>query len=434
MAARLPPGPRSWARSTYRFVFDPIASMREWTERHGYLFSASILSGPHLFIGEPDLVQAVFSAADPELFDTSTPTTVDVITGPRSMLLLTGEAHRRDPRLVGPAFQRQQVQGYAALIEGAAQRAFAEIAPGETFDALERAYALSLEVIVRVVFGVEAARSQAFCAALEAMMERFAPGFMFVRALQRPLLGLSPYGRYLPASARVDALLAEQIAEARAGACAPSVLTAMIEARDESGAGLSDAEIRDELRTLLITGQETTAVAIAWALYFLGRDPPLAERLRAELATLEGDDLAAAARLPLLAAVIAETLRLRPFAQSGFRRLRKPWRLGGLDLPAGVTLCPAMLIVHMRPDLWPDPERFDPGRFLDQPPPPPGHFFPYGGGLRRCIGATLAGFEVALALATALRCGPFELLDEAVPYGRVRSVLGPLGGVPMRRL
>jgi cytochrome P450 family 110 len=263
------------------------------------------------------------------------------------------------------------------------------------------------------------------------------PGFLFVRALQRELFGLSPFARYWRAWQRVDALLLEQIAQTRAETQASpgergDVLAALVAARYDDGEAMSDESIRDQLRTLLYAGYETSAIVLAWALYFVLRDPEIHERLLAELSTLGADaDADAIARLPYLAAVVDETLRMRPVTPDPVRVLSKPAAFGEWRLPAKMAIAPAPTLLHHDPELWPEPERFSPDRFCGVRPSP-FVYIPFGGGGRRCLGATFARFEVAIVLATLLREYEFELLDHEVAWGRGLATLQPLGGVRMR--
>jgi cytochrome P450 len=256
---------------------------------------------------------------------------------------------------------------------------------------------------------------------------------LFFRGLQRDFFGLGPFARYRKARARVDALLDDQIARTRAGlAGRTDVLTGLVEARYDDGSGMDDATIRDHLRTLLFAGYETTAIVLAWALYFVHRDAEIRGRLLDELAGLgPSPQPELLARLPYLGAVVDETLRMRPVTVDTQRLLRKPMRLGRWQVPAGAAVCPATTLLHFRADLWPEPERFSPERFLGKKPAP-NTFLPFGGGSHRCLGATFARFEACVILGTLLREFEFELRDEQVAWGRGRGTLEPIGGVRMR--
>jgi cytochrome P450 len=255
---------------------------------------------------------------------------------------------------------------------------------------------------------------------------------LVTRVTQRELGGRSAFGRYMQAARELDRLLRAQIAERRR-APGESLLDLILASVDAQGEPLDDAVIVQELRSLLIGGHETTSKTLAWALYFLHRDPALLERLRTEIDAI--DPPVALAKAPLLGAVIDETTRIRPVAGQAFRRLLEPMELGSWQLPAGIIVSPAICLVHLREDLWPEPERFVPDRFLANPHPRPGTFIPFGGGSHRCIGANLARFESAVILGTALREHEFELADPHPPaWIRDGLPLGPAGGVAMRSL
>ena len=212
------------------------------------------------------------------------------------------------------------------------------------------------------------------------------------------------------------------------------VLSMLIDARDEDGGALTDRELRDEMFTLLMAGHETTATSLAWVFtYVLDRPEVLAE-LRAELARVRGDgrlEPEHLARLEYLDAVVKETARLAPVVTNVARLLRKPARIGGLELPAGTVASPCIYLTHRRADLWKDPERFDPSRFLGARPGPYA-FFPFGGGTRRCIGAAFASYEMKVVLAEVLARTELKLASGYRPRVVRRAIThAPSGGVPV---
>jgi len=288
---------------------------------------------------------------------------------------------------------------------------------------------------VRAVFGVgERELVLRWQRAILATLDAAKPMFFFTKAAQRAPFGLGPWATYLRASAELDRLLYDQIERTRGQTDGrQDILSLMIDARHEDGGAMSDEHIRDELRTLLMAGHETTAIALAWALYAVHRHPAVRVRLVSEVDGLgpdpAPDDLA---RLPYLNAVVDETLRLFPIVDSVFRRLRKPWRIGRYDLPVGITIGAAILLVHQREDRYPDPAAFLPERFLDGKPRPH-EYLPFGGGNRRCIGAAFSHFEACVALGTVLREFELELREPGeVPAVRRNVTMGPKGGVRMR--
>jgi cytochrome P450 len=348
---------------------------------------------------------------------------------------MVGDAHRRERKLLMPPFHGERMRAYGTVMVEAARRAFAGVAQGDAFLAIERSTEISLEAIVRAVIGVEEPdRVGAWQRVIRATLEAAKPMFLFSKATQRAPFGLGPWATYLRASKEADRLLYEQIALTRDHPEGrEDVLSLMVDARYEDGGSMTDEHIRDEVRTLLIAGHETTSITLAWALYAVHRHPAVKGRLCAELDAL-GPDSAPdeVARLPYLNAVVDETLRRFPVIEAVFRVLRRPWTFGGYDLPAGIAIGAAIVLVHRREDIYPNPDAFQPERFLEGKPKPY-EYLPFGGGSRRCIGAAFSHYESCLALATVLREFELELLESReVAVSRRNVTLGPKGGVRMR--
>ena len=226
-------------------------------------------------------------------------------------------------------------------------------------------------------------------------------------------------------------MVREEIA-ARRDAPGEDILSLMLAARYDDGEAMTDPQIRDELLTLLAAGHETTAIALAWAMYWLHRDPAALERLRAELATLGDEpDPEAIAQLPYLEAVCNETLRLYPIVPLAPRTLRQPMTLGEHEIPAGVNVGACTVLVHRHPALYPDPDSFRPERWLARKFAA-WEFTPFGGGIRRCIGAAFAVYEMKQVLAAILPRHRLRLADDAaIGPARRNITLGPRGGVRM---
>jgi cytochrome P450 len=289
------------------------------------------------------------------------------------------------------------MQGYGEKMAEIAGREIDAWPNGVPFKLRPRMQAVTLEIIIETVFGVHAGER------IEPL-RRALRGFLDLTtnpAALLPTLFVGPDRvRRLPGLRRrideVDRLIFEEIAERRTAADVEErddILSMLVAARHEDGSPMSDAEIRDELLTLLVAGHETTATALSWALERLVRHPAKLERLRDE--TLDGDER-------YLTATIQETLRLRPVIVLVLRRLTEPVELLGHELPAGVTVAPSIHLVHRDPVIYPEPERFLPERFLDEPP---GTYtwIPFGGGVRRCLGAAFAQFEMSVVLRELLR-------------------------------
>jgi cytochrome P450 len=427
----LPPGPSGSLIPAQNLIFRPIEALREWRAKFGPTFTVNRLGTKIVITAEPDLVQRLYSVNDPELFTSAIPETTDVLLGKRSVLSAAGTRHSQDRKLLMPPFHGERMRSWGEGMAAAGRRAFAR--SGET-RALECTQEATLDVIIRVIFGVDDEhRIAEFHDALIDMMNAVRPGFLFTRKLQRDMFGLSAYARYRRASEKVDAMLLDQVARTRANLEGRTdVLSDLLRARYEDGSTMDDATICDQLRTLLIAGHETTAVILAWAIYFVLRDPVVLARVQAELGTLGSDATPdGLARLPYLGAVIDETLRMRPVTADTFRMLARPWKFGKWLLPAGTAISPSALLIHHDPELYPEPEAFVPDRFLHAKPRP-NVYLPFGGGTRRCIGATFARFEACVILGTLLRERNVELLERDVEWVRAPATLQPQRGVRIR--
>jgi cytochrome P450 len=355
--------------------------------------------------------------------------------GEHSLLLQDGAEHKRARRLLMPAFNGHALKAYGALVEEIARAEVASWRPGQEFRSLDRMNALTLEVILRVVFGVTDEQRLALLRPCVNRTVNVNPAVLLGWGypwLQR----FGPWKRTVDNAYRLDELIYAEIRERRQApdlARRTDVLSRLIlvedvgagpdEARDEPSRSdrLSDEELRDQLVTLLLAGHETTATALAWALYELGRDPVQLARSREAAAT--GDD-------DHLEAVLKEGMRLHPVIAMVARTLMRPATVGGYDLPAGVTVGPSILVSHARADNHPDPERFDPSRFIGQNPPA-NTWIPFGGGVRRCVGAGFSLMEGVVVLREVLTAYDVEAVGADQP--KVRNITSvPRNGARIR--
>lgn len=388
--SHLPPGPRwpAFAQSAgllrFRHRFVP------WAHRtYGDVFTIRVIprGRPLVVFTRPEQAREVF-AGDPEVFHAGKGNAIlGPIMGEHSLLLLDGAEHKRARKLLMPAFSGQSLRGYEDLVTGVAKTEVGSWQRGVPFRSLDRMNALTLEVILRVVFGVT---DEARLRQLRPLVNRtvdVSPAVLLGwgwPALQR----VGVWKRTVETAYALDRLIYAEIAERRRAADLADrtdVLSQLIRV-DDGGDRLTDPELRDQLVTLLLAGHETTATALAWALYEVGLDPR--QRERARTAARTGDEA-------WLEAVVKESMRLHPVIPMVVRTLVRPATVAGLDLPAGVTVATSILIAHSRPDNHPDPEVFRPERFLGQNPPV-NTWIPFGGGVRRCIGA---GFSLMEAVA-----------------------------------
>ena len=411
----------------------PLRFYREQLARHGDPFVASSLNGKIVVTASQEGARQLLTAP-PETFGIFAPEAAASLLGATSLLLQHGAPHRRKRKLLMPAFHGDRMRSYGEAIAQATRRHFVcGLEAGQEFVAQERAVALSLEVIVRVVFGVTDDDEVAeVSGAIERLLAAFKPIFLFSPATQIAPFGLGPWAKVERLRGELDRLLYDRIARARSQEGGEDILGMLIQATDEDGEAMGDEELRDELLTLLTAGHETTALALSWALYHLHRDPTCAQRLRQELADHDDVALAEIPRLPWMKAVVQETLRLHPVLPDFLRYLERPMVLLGHEIPAGHSVAIATTVMHHDPEIYEDPMRFRPARFLDSSPPK-WAYFPFGGGHRRCIGAAFASFEMSIALAEILRHMELELMEDApVPSVRRNITMGPETGVRMR--
>ena len=431
--ASLPPGPRWTVWQTIVFARDPFGTVLKYARRYGDPFTLKLPPGPLVLTGTPEGIQQIFTAPPHMFASYSTPFLAPLV-GEHSVLLLDGAAHKRGRAVLMPPFHGAHLQAYGRLIQDLTLKHAAAWQPGQTLRMHTVMQALSMEIILTVIFGVRAPeRVQVLEHAVIAYFQAFTTLLVYGLPLRRNFGGFGPWSRFKAVAARLEQLLDEEI-RARRQQCSDgdTMLGLLLAARYDDGQAMTDAEVRDELKTLLIAGHETVAVALAWAFYWLHRQPEVMQRLQAELHTLHrpphADDLA---HLPYLSAVCSEALRLYPVVPAVSRQLRQPLRLCGYTLPAGVAVGAAIPLAHCNPERYPDPLRFRPERFLEQTYTP-FEYLPFGGGARRCVGAAFAVYELKIVLGSILAQHRFELADDrpARPMPRTFT-LGPKGGVPL---
>jgi cytochrome P450 len=430
-----PPGPRNFNPITFvRWMLDPADFLGATRERYGATYTLPTVFGPLIVTGDPEGVRAMFTA-DADTFVPYQPDASSFFLGDTSLVLVSGARHRRDRRLLSPPFHGARMRAYGTIMAESAQRAAAAWAKGAPFKMLDTTQGISLDVILQAVFGLDHAssRGQAVREAVIQFVGSIQPQFLFFPWMRRDFFGWGSWARFTRARDHLDSLLYATMAERRREpAERDDILSLMMSARYEDGGAMSDAELRDELLTLLFAGHETTAIALAWAFYWLHRDPDELGRVRAELDALgPSADVEAIAALPYLDAVCQESLRIHPVAPEIPRSLVKPLKLVDWTLPAGTAVMASVIMVHNREDLYPEPTRFRPSRFLERKFTPFEHI-PFGGGARRCIGAAFAMYEMKIVLATILRSHRLRLVSPAkVMPARRGLTMGPAGGIPM---
>jgi cytochrome P450 len=396
-------GPRSRMWSTWALVQDT--------------FLVRAFNGDVVCTGDPAVVRDLLRADTHEV----RPFAVDAVTplvGPNSVLSLWGPRHREERRLLTPPFHGARMKAYGQAMLDSVEAETASFASQPSFRAADAMLGVSIRVIVQAVFGVqEPQRVQQWMHAVRQLVDSIPAASLFFTALQRAPLGLGPWGRFLRAREALDALLYGEIRERkRTGRRGEDILSMMLDATHEGGASMTEQEIRDELVTLLFAGHETTQIAMAWMLYHVARNDRVRAKLLEELDASDGAP-ETLARLPYLEATVNETLRVYPIVPDFLRTLVVPMSPGGHALPAGTHVALITALVHTRSDLYPEPHEFRPERFLERTFKPH-EFLAFGGGVRRCLGAALAVWEMKVVVGTLLRRWSFRSLSEESPVRR----------------
>ncbi len=428
MNQSLPPGPSYPATiQMIGFWSRPLAYLERNRARYGKRFTLRFpLAPPFVMITEPDQIKQVFTAPPDVLRPGEGARVLQPIVGDNSVILLDGGAHMEQRKLMLPAFHGERMERLTGLIERVADAEVASWNGAAELELHPRMQRLTMEIILRAVFGLDPGER------LDAMRERLARlaayGDKPITLLGQPpewmepaLNRFGPVAGFLDLRAEIDALLFELIAERRAeDADRDDVLSMLLEARHEDGSPMSQQELRDELLTLLIAGHETTATTMAWAFERLVRQPGALTRLVDEIDAGDEDDY--------LVATIRETLRHRPVLPNNAPRMvAKPIEVGGWHYEPGVCLVPNAYLVHHDRDLYPDPYSFRPERFLDESP---GTYtwIPFGGGRRRCLGASFALLEMRIVLSAVLRAYELRPVGGTPELARRRNITVRPGG------
>jgi cytochrome P450 family 135 len=404
----LPPEPKSSPLvQTLRWGLRPLPFMQECREKYGDSFSVKFLGfeRPMVMISNPVAIKALYMERSHGL-----PPGRDIIlkpiVGERSLLILEGADHLAHRRLMLPPFHGERMRSYGPILEEIVDAEIDSWPLGEEFAIHPRMQSITLEAILRVVFGVtEGPRLERLRVVLTNVLEETASPFsQLIGLATRRFGGRGPWAKFEAQLNAVDELLYAEIAERRAEGDfgeREDILSMMMQARFEDGGEMSDTDLRDQLMTLLLAGHETTATALAWTFDLLLRHPAQLTRLRESLEAGEDE---------YLRATISESLRLRPVVPLAGRRLAADLVADGLKLPAGTDVTPAIWLAHTRADAYPEPFAFKPERFLEEPPDTYA-WIPFGGGIRRCLGAALAMAEMRVVLEATARRLDLEAAD-----------------------
>lgn len=423
-----------------RWIADPVGFMEGAAKRYSDLFTAKIgfSLGDLVFVSHPQAIQQLMQDRHRFLAPGSANRLIEPLVGEESVIMREGERHRRERQLLMPPFHGERLRAYGDLICHITHSMMGQLEKDQPFVARSLMQQISLQVILEAVFGLhEGKESQQLKQLLVSMTEIFrsplTSSFLFFRALQQDFLPWNPWKHFVRQRQQLDQLLYAEIAQRRAQAepARQDILSLLLSARDEAGNPMTEQELRDELMTLLFAGHETTATAMAWALYWTHFLPEVKEKLLQELASTDEDPMSIA-RLPYLTAVCQEALRIYPVAMLMFPRItQEPVKLVGYKIEPGTAVMGCIYLVHQREDLYPNPKQFQPERFIERQYAN-WEFLPFGGGARRCVGDALALLEMKLVLATILKHYQIALVGHQPEQPQRRGVtLAPSGRVKM---
>ena len=427
MASRLPAGPRQpKTLQTLGWWSRPIAFLEQCRTRYGKRFTIRLLgTPPFVMLSDPDDIKSVFTAPPEVLHPGEGARILEPVVGANSVILLDERDHLEQRKLMLPAFHGEKMERLSGLMTQVAEREAARWPKDEPIVLHPRLQALTLEIILRAVFGLDEGER------LDGLRQRLTDILSFgsrpqslLPFLQRSFGGHSPWTRFVRQRAEADELIFELIEERRREDTErDDVLSMLLAARHEDGSPMAPQELRDELMTLLVAGHETTASELAWAFERLSREPAVLSRLVAEIDGGDGD--------VYLTATIQETLRRRPVLPNSAPRLvKQPVEVGGWTYQPGVCLVANAYLVQHDPAIYPEPYAFRPERFLDEQP---GTYtwIPFGGGRRRCLGASFAMLEMKLVLSSLLSRYEVGLGGDELELSRRRAItLSPRHGAP----
>jgi cytochrome P450 family 135 len=411
------PGPSAPPiHQTARWLLRPISFLESCRRRYGDVFAVRFLGfqTPMVMLSDPEAIRALYTERSHGLPPGRSLALLPIV-GPRSVLLLEGRDHLARRKLMLPPFHGERMRAYESIVREVVARDVERWPVGEPFAVHPRMQRITLEVILRAVFGVtDERRRERLAERLAALLADTASVYLQFAVLMSRRFGAGdPLAKLAATRHEIDALLATEIAERRADP-REDILSMLVAARFEDGEPMDDAEIRDQLMTLLLAGHETTATGLAWAFDLLVRHPAALERAAGDEAYLR--------------AVVTESLRLRPVVPLAGRRLAEELRVDGHVLPPGTDVTPAIWLAHTRADRYPEPFAFRPERFLDGAPSTYA-WIPFGGGVRRCLGAAFAEMEMRVVLSEVLRRRTLRAADGAAERVARRNVtFSPAGG------
>ena len=383
--------------------------------------------GKVAMFSDPQSIREIFLGDTNVLFAGEGNDLLKPFLGKNSLLILDQERHLRERRLLLPPFHGERMRHYGQFMQDISEEIMNKWPIGKPFAINDYLQEISLEVILRVVFGIE--EQQKFVTykntitSLLSHIDGFGSIVLFIPLLQKDFGRFSTWGRFQRDMRKFNDLIYEELQE-HSTESGEDILSLLMNATYEDGSKMQAAEIRDQLLTALVAGHETTATALAWALYWLDKTPRVYQKLMDELDALDEWEPKTISRLPYLDAVCKETLRLNPIVPIVARRLQQDYTINGYRLPKKTLVAPCIFLTHQREDLYPNPQEFRPERFIERKYTPY-EFLPFGGGVRKCIGAAFATYEMKLVLATILKRFSIKIKNNKLKMKRRSVVITP---------
>ncbi|QFS45229.1 cytochrome P450 [Nostoc sphaeroides] len=435
---KLPNGPQIPAvLQMVRWISNPMSFMEACAKRYGETFTMRLEknSPPLVIVSNPEALQQILTNDTKEFEAPGDLNGVfESLLGKHSVITISGAEHQRQRQLLMPPFHGERMRNYSQVINDVTQKVISQYQIGKPFNIRSATQAITLRVIMQAVFGLHegtrAEKLQQFLGeVLEKGSSRLLVALLYFPVLQRDFGPINFWGKQMRRQQESDELIYEEIRERReqADSSRTDILSLLMAATDEAGEPMTDEELRDELMTLLVAGHETTATALAWALYWIHKLPSVRQKLLEELDSLgDNPDPSIIFKLPYLNAVCSETLRIYPVGIITFPRVvRTPLSLSGYELEPGTVVLGSIYLTHHREDIYPEPKQFKPERFLERQFSAY-EYLPFGGGARRCIGLAFAQLEMKLAIAKILSSLELQLVDNGEVRPKRRGlVTGP---------
>lgn len=422
---------------TLHWVLSPMSYMETCSKSYGDIFKLKLGRNfaPVVFVSNPQALEQILTSDTKELEAPGDLNSLfEFILGKKSIITISGREHQRQRQLMMPPFHGERMRNYSQVITNVTEKVINQYPIGATLNIRSITQEITLKVIMQAVFGLnEGPRAEKLQKLLSEVLEKgsspFIVALLYFPSLQRDFGPINLWGQQMRLQKETDNLIYEEIRERRENPnpSRTDILSLLMDARDETGQPMTDEELRDELITLLTAGHETTATALAWALYWIHKLPSVRQKLLAEIDNLgENPDCSTILKLPYLHAVYSETLRIYPVGMLTFpRKVKTPISIGGYDLEPETVIIGSIYLTHQREDIYPEPKQFQPERFLETQFSAY-EFLPFGGGTRRCIGLAFAQMEMKLAIVKILSSRELELVNNSeIKPQRRGLVTGP---------